>query len=260
MADDTIHLRLYGGGIDPTKLRSRQMADLITDYENALNAMVVREYAGFEKNPLPVSLVSIQEGSVNLEFAPALPELTIPLAAQLHDALEREDWWALPRQALESLRNIRKQIAGLDCVLSFSTTIKGISQTVTLVPTTVIPQPQTLMGESELYGQVIRVGGKDPVVAMLIDDGRVIFCPATAEIARALGSRLYEHVQVSGRGIWEIDTLDLVAFEIRELLPYEETTISQAFAELRQSVGSLFDDIEDPSEWVRQLRNEEDDS
>lgn len=114
----------------------------------------------------------------------------------------------------------------------------------------------------ELDGVVIRVGGKDDTVPVLLEgEGGVYYrCNANRDIARQLAGYLFgQSVRVAGRGkwrrtpegLWELD-----AFHIKSFEPLDETPLEKILADMRAIEGSGWNEMDAPQAEFRRIRGE----
>jgi hypothetical protein len=114
----------------------------------------------------------------------------------------------------------------------------------------------------ELDGVVIKIGGKDDTVPVLLEgeNGAYYRCNTVRDIARKLASHLFDQpVRVTGRGkwrrtqegAWELDTFDIKSFEA-----LDETPLGEIVATLRGLEGSEWNAMQDPQAEFKRLRGE----
>lgn len=114
----------------------------------------------------------------------------------------------------------------------------------------------------ELDGTVIRVGGKDETVPVMLEgEGGVYYrCNASRENARKLAGYLFgQSVRVIGRGRWrrsQEGEWELEAFDIKGFEPLDETPLAEVVAGLRALEGSDWDELDDPQAEFKRLRGE----
>jgi hypothetical protein len=109
-------------------------------------------------------------------------------------------------------------------------------------------------GFTEITGQIIRVGGSRPIVRIKTIAGQKIDCTAGKRVAQALGEKLYRYVTLEGEATWSGADFRVSAFQIERFEDFERIPLTQAFDELRERFGHIFDDIEDPDAWVKEQR------
>ncbi len=114
----------------------------------------------------------------------------------------------------------------------------------------------------ELDGVVIKIGGKDDTVPVLLEGENCVYfhCNTARDVARKLASHLFgQPVRVTGRGkwrrtpegAWELDNFDIKSFEVLDEMPLEE-----AVAALRAIEGSDWNTMDDPQAEFKRLRGE----
>lgn len=112
----------------------------------------------------------------------------------------------------------------------------------------------------ELDGVVIRVGGKDETVPVLIDGEQGIFyrCNASREVARKLATFLFgKTIRVMGRGKWrrtQEGEWELETFDIKDYEELDEAPLESAVASLRSLEGSAWNEMDDPQGELKRLR------
>ena len=253
----TLTVRFTGNDIKPDTLRSHELGEVIAAYEEALAAMVVREHRELKREQVVVGLVKIEHGSVGLTFSAPLGQPVYRAAVEMVAAIQNSAWGDLPGSTLRSLGKILKFVSKQNCVAHLHIAYEGERVSALITPKTAIPSSISLPGQTELVAEVKRVGGVEPKVMLQTLDGETLFCDTTEAIAKQLGNYLYERVRVAGNATWDYETLDIIDFEITDVLPYHHTSPTKAFAEIREKFGKYFDAIDDPEVWVQQLRNDE---
>jgi hypothetical protein len=145
-------------------------------------------------------------------------------------------------------------------------TISGSGAKLLTFPGKLIPEPakpQIVFQVGTIDGVVIRLGGKDPSVPVLIQDGdNVVNCNTTRSIARSLGQHLFgRELRLSGKGEWhrpESGGWFLYKFDIADFIELDDTPMAELVVKLRESPGS-WGEGGDAWDEVRLLRDSEDD-
>ena len=112
----------------------------------------------------------------------------------------------------------------------------------------------------ELIGTLIRVGGRDDTVPLLLQDtdGTTCHCNTSRAIARELAHHLFgDLVRVQGTGKWRrtperIWVLD--EFKIKSWERPEQTSLEAAVAAVREIEGSAWNAFADPQAELKKLR------
>jgi hypothetical protein len=112
--------------------------------------------------------------------------------------------------------------------------------------------------EGTLDGTLVRVGGRKRPITAFVDDGhRVYKCEVTKDLAKRLGSHLYECVRVTGTGRWSRDGEGkwiLHSFKVGSFEKLDERSLSAILAELRAVPGNGWRDVENPYDELHRLR------
>lgn len=112
----------------------------------------------------------------------------------------------------------------------------------------------------ELIGSVIRVGGRDETVPLLLQDadGATYPCNTSRTIARELARHLFgDLVRVQGVGKWRRTperAWELADFKIKSWEQIEQTSLADSVKALRAIDGSLWNEFADPQAELRKLR------
>lgn len=255
MADkQTLEMKISGAGIKPGMMRARELGEVIGAFEDMIAAYVTQENPKLNKESIVIALTRIEAGSIGLKFSPNLEELTIPAANAVTDAINRNDYSQLPAGSINALRTIAKFTKRHNCETEFRVHNGAARLLATISPETEIPADSPFRGETTVYGEVTRVGGAAPKVQFRTLEGELLYCETSREIAKEIGSRLYSQVGLRGTAAWNARTLKIESFYIEEIIAYEETAATDAFAKLREAAGEFFDDVDDVEAYARQLR------
>lgn len=253
-AETTVEIRLSGEGMLPGRVRSREIAELIDSVEDMIASMVVRDHPELTKEAIRIGLKSIHKGSIGLEFSPNLLELTLPATRHITDAISTKNFGGLPSNTLNSLKKISGFTRKFECTAEFLLQNGKLESLATLTPDVKIPDIYPLSGETVIYGEITRVGGKEPRIQFTTLDGQLVYCTASKAIAKAAGAKLYTNVGMKGIAEWNSETFKIENFSVTEIIDYEEVSPSQAFSELSTLVGSSFDEIEDVNNVFFEIR------
>ncbi len=115
---------------------------------------------------------------------------------------------------------------------------------------------KTMSGESIIFGTLERIWGKKPKASVRFPDESAMSCTLSRDLAKSLGSKLYERVGLSGHATWNVENLSLESFHIQNLTSYKNGSIKEAFRELAEVTGDSWADIDDVKGYIRSLREE----
>jgi hypothetical protein len=112
----------------------------------------------------------------------------------------------------------------------------------------------------ELIGTVIKVGGKDETVPLLLQDtdGTTYPCTTNRTIAKELARHIFgDLVRVQGTGKWRRTAeraWKLDDFKLKSWEPIDQTPLLEAVAALRAVKGSKWNEFADPQDELKKLR------
>ena len=235
-----LKLRFTGEHIKPTSERAHDIGEIISAFEEAIAIIVARRHPQLKRESVTISLVGVEHKSVGLVFEPNLEELVFPAIFDLMEAIQDKAWALLPYGTLNALRKILRFVNKRECVAQLSTAYGDRAISTILTPDTIIPSSVSLFGETQVYGEVKRVGGSEPKVELRTLQGETLYCTTSEEIAKQLGSRLYEQVGVYGVAEWNFETLEIEEFEITRVLHHFHITPKEAFKNYRNLSVNIF--------------------
>jgi len=243
-----------GEKLSPDTIRVGELAALLEAIEDSLSAVVIAQHPTLTKENLLIGLSSIKPGSIQLEFSTKLPEIVVPAFRQISQSIRSGTFSQLPPPSYPAFERItgflRKNQAQADLIVS-----NGKRKTLATIPSDFeVPKSNYIEGHTTIYGTLVRVGGVEPKAEIKTVNERTIFCPFPRELASQLGGLLYQEVGVTGQAKWDSTTYQLVEFRIQGLTAYQQTSISQAFAELRELAGKYYDSVDDVTGYVKELR------
>jgi len=127
---------------------------------------------------------------------------------------------------------------------------------------TPISEELVLFELGALEGQVIKLGGKDDSVPVVLKGENGVFyrCNTKREIAKQLASYLFgDDVRVHGRGkwirtqdaVWELEIFDIQNFEL-----LNNESLEDVVKYLREVEGSGWNELENPQDELKKMRGE----
>ncbi|WP_421718342.1 hypothetical protein [Algiphilus sp.] len=251
--DDEIEFRLRGEGIKPGLVRSHELAEIIEAVESFVTAEVLAADDNINKDDIVVGLYQIADKSIGLKFKTTLATVAIPAFLNATSSLAKSDFDALAPQSLKPLRAVSAFARRHNCVaeLKIPSVVDSLAS---ITPETDVPEPARIVGNTEIVGKILRVGGKVPRAMIELIDGTVIYCDVAWEVARELGHRLYSQVILVGSAVWDARTVELQDFNIQSFKEFPKKDPLEVLGQLRSEVGSVFDHVGDVPSFVSRLR------
>jgi hypothetical protein len=201
-----------------------------------------------------VHFMKVRKGS-------AIPEIHVEetTAAKVQTRLKLVGTGEVPEDAAKSMLHINTMLRedNASAVLK----VKGGAQVISFPGCKTPLTEEAIVHEvGELIGSVIKVGGKDETVPLLLQDtdGTTYPCTTTRAIARELAHHLFgDLVRVQGTGkwrrtaerVWKLDDFKLKSWEA-----IDQTPLLEEVAALRAVKGSKWNEFAAPQDELKKLR------
>ncbi len=256
MSTDIFLIRIIGKNIEPGLIKSKELANILASVEDMIASIMEKEDHTIRKEDVIIGLKELSGGSIKLKFSSIIPAVAISAFMIAATAVNNRNYENLPRSSLNSLVNIASFTKKHNCSaelirLEPENTVAVISSE------TEINIKPPIIGETTIYGKILRVGGKTPKVMIETLEGKVIYCDVDLNLAKKLGQKLYEFVSLSGVAKWDAHDLVLEDFHIKNIGGYEGQSISSTIKELSSAIGSYFKDIVDVKSYISEIRGGE---
>jgi hypothetical protein len=249
----------FQGAAGPSDFHSRDIADALVYFEQLIKAMLRREAPDVTVDDVIVGLVEIREGSNGLRFRASHMPKALAAYEVAARAVAEQKYDALDGTAREALVGIQRVSIRYDSAAEFRTHAQdGRPPLATLQPDEEIPEVEAerVTGTTTIHGRVERVGGKTPKAWIQTSDRSKVIVDVNEEQAQHLANRLYHSVALRGRAVWNLETETIEEFDLHEILPSKQKGVKEAFAELSEAVGDVFEGV-DPVAYTRWMRGDE---
>ncbi|ANV90786.1 hypothetical protein [Picosynechococcus sp. PCC 8807] len=257
MSTPRLEIYLSGEDINPSRLKAKDLANLLASLDKMISDYVVRENPEYTQEEVFLGLQQINEGSVDLLFVPSSEEIVFAAIREIANYINQQDFIRLPKKTKEYIKEFRKVVVnnGLKADLFIN---DGRREKLTTIDhNLVLPKQQLLQGDVTLYGVIEKTGGKTPKVHIRpFNQSRVVVCDASKRISKIAGERLYHEVGVYGIGQWDMATMQMEEFTITSFTDFEGGDPVSLFKEISEEFGDAFDSIEDPIAYFAELRND----
>lgn len=249
---EEMELRFVGKEVRPDTTELGEVAQLLRAADSAMR-IIIDEYAlNTTTADTEIYLNGVEAGSLRLRMSTRHPFVTEGFAVLAH-AVQTADYDYLPQKAIHHLQVLHRFSKVRSCSLEFRLPQQSPEPIAWLLPGAIIEPAPRMRGETELYGEIMRLGGDAPCIDLRCFDGTEVCCTATKEQVQALGARLYQVVGLRGAAQWEVGSYRVVAFAVAEILSYDPQA-ADPIAELSRTFGAYFDAITDVDAYVRELR------
>lgn len=253
---DMMEIRLAGKDISPDKVRAGEISEIIAAVENMIASIVSAKHPQITKEDIIVGIINIKDKSVGLQFSSQLPELTWPAFSIIASSVATGEFSSLPSGSIKALQQISAFTRRKQCVAELISHTGDSRLLATIGPDTKIDDVPLIKGETVIYGQLIRIGGRTPRAMIETVDGQTIYCEIEKGLATSLGEKLYSQVGLQGIAKWNAKTLSLEEFFIANLTDYQDKKVYQATQDLSRVIGKYFSAIKDVNKYVSRLRED----
>lgn len=265
MADTTatFDVRLAAPGLVPERIPLRAVSDVLSAVQDLASGR-----DPFEQQQVPpekgIGLIHVRRGSAVyscLSHAPdeALANLTRvgELLSVAHHDRANGDSLVTALRPIQSLSEVAKSIG---CRVEVTTKAGGRQ------PLFVVGEDDFrrissglfVTGETTVVGRIERVGGATGMRCLLRVPGRrrILYCDVRSrDLVRRLGQHLYEQIAATGTARWIHRFWKLYEFTINDFTQPCLGDVVHAIEELRRAGLSAWDQIDDPEEYIRELRS-----
>ena len=248
-----------GNEVAPGKVRSRDIAEVMTAMEEIIAVMVLSRHSNVEikKESIVLGIKEIKEGSLSLCFDTNDYDLSSAAAKDLRRAFESDAVITLPLEARKNLEKIVNFNKRYDTSLNTSLLNGKSIPLFELTSETEIPYAPLIRGETTLYGEITRVGGTDkPRIQFRTISGQTIYCDSDRQIAVKAGQLLYKEAALRGVSAWNPEDNRIESFTVLEILDYQPGDIDATFQKLSEEFGDAFSHISNVDEFVASLRHD----
>lgn len=252
--NDILELKFEGNGIKPEIVKPSEIALLIDQFEKVLLATIHENSPEINTTDAVLfSFEAIKDESLDIQFKSILAkDIILASFTLISTSINTGDFSKLPPIAITSLKNITKFSKKYNCTGQFNHNNQTLS---TFNPTTEISLDKVkyIKGETTIHGTLIDIGGENPNIHIKVNDDYTLIFDSTVEISKALSPKLYERVGLKGTAKWDALTFHVIDFKLAEVLDYEQGSISNAFAELRNISSGIWDKYNTNDEINNQL-------
>ena len=252
-----IEVSFSGEGIKPDSVKASDIADILKAVENMVESQVFREHPEIDKEQVILGFVNIKSESVDLQFVSPIEEIVFPIFRSIGQAVRTNDYKDLPTGSIDALDTIVSFSRRKQCIAEFVTNNGHREILATITPKTTLERRARLSGETTIYGQVVRVGGREPRAMVELLNGQTVFCDTNEAVAKKLGSRLYTTVGLFGMARWDDESLKLEQFTIKDVTTYEELPLEDVMNQLAKAVGVYYSDVTDVEKYISDIRRQD---
>jgi len=245
--------------INPDDMDIEDLFKMIKAYKNAIMGMVAQLHPDFDLKTIIFSLISIRDKSTEAVIESNYLSLVEASSEQINHDIDKKDFSRTPEPTRNALKEIGEVIQGKRCHVEFYPDANNRKVKAKLTPEIAMKlQPRKaykINGSTTLFGELITIGGAEPGCKIRLTNGDLFSqIKLGMSLAKELSQRLYETVSLRGIGTWDSNTLELVKFEVKEVLPYHKIPTGEAIKKIRAANPSAWADIENISNAISDMR------
>lgn len=259
-------VRMVGSKVRPWKVPMRKL----THAMDAVQRLIEQrdEFADDEGDEssvesTPLQLLGIVSGSAVYRVAADNPGRALSILKQTGNdinAPKSVDWTSATLSSLSDLSDVAKT---LGCRVEFRAVTedgKRLGDILAIIePDTYskISSSAFVTGETSVFGKIERVGGATKMRCGLRipHQHRMVICKvASADLTRALGQFMYEHVTVHGTATWARRGSFLKELEIKSYDPPKSGSIMKTLEAVHSVSNGAWDRIKDPRAAIADMR------
>ncbi len=254
LSKSLIEVNFSGENIKPDSVKASDIGEILKAVENMVESQVFRDHPEINKEQVIVGFVNIKSESIGLQFVSPIENIVFPIFRSVGQAIETNDYKGLPTSSIDAVETIITFSRKKQCVAELVTSNEHREVLATITPQTTLERRARLSGETIVYGQVVRVGGREPRAMVELLSGQTVFCDTNKDVAKKLGNRLYTVVGLLGMARWDAESLRLEQFTIEDVTPYEELLLEDAMNQLAKAVGIYYSDVTDVKKYISDIR------
>jgi hypothetical protein len=256
MTEKTFLIRI--SDTHPESVGLSELAEILSGFDKAIRSMVVDQ-----NSPLTLGLVSITPGSTILEVVSDRPVEARCAVSDLAKAVNDRNPGSLPaaaRNGLQQVMPILRRWATEDRRPSFQLLLPDRDISAPLAVITPDMEfsftPPKVLGNTTIYGSLIWIGGQRPKAHVKMDNGALLNCEVSKQLARSLASRLYEEIGLEGEAEWNSEDWSIVSFRISGVTDFRGGPIIESIDVLASTIAGDWDDADDVVGEISQIRRE----
>ncbi len=237
-----VELKFDGNGINPTKVKASEIAELIISYENAITNIIKTNNPEISDDFVFLSIDQIQNQSLTLRhLANQAKSHVLPALFTIASAFEQNNFNQIPNSSIQDLRVITAFTKKYQCDGWFivdGKTIASFNQDTDVA----YNQSTTFRGDTVIYGEIKGVNEKINTRSTIrINNEYNLSFDVSKDIAIQLGSQLFKEVGLRGNARWDKKTYRVIDFRVDSVIVLGDKTISDTFSELGVFLNPFID-------------------
>ena len=252
--DKKIKIRIEGNKINPATMKSKELADFITNIEEMLVSTMVSDHDDIKRDDCMVSLTGLEANCVSLNFVPNYYGQAVAAYEKITHCVKDGLIGELTEKTVEALVYLKKFSSKNKCEVFMLTAGNKVLAKINHETDVALASP-IITGTTTVYGTLLRVGGKEPKIMVETEDEETLYCKVTEKLAKDVAHLVYSRVMMNGVAKWNSSNWEMVEFVPQDVTKMSNESYSESMDYLSAKYGDHFGDIADPVSYARNLRN-----
>jgi hypothetical protein len=251
---DILELQFKGNGIDPSKVKPHEIAELINSFEKALLFAIKQQRSEIDiADTVLFSFEAIRNESLDLRFIPRTAnEAVLSAYFLISTCIGNNNYIDLNNASLKELRAITKFSKKYNCIGYFThndTQLSSFDASTEIE----INKSKIRKEQTAIFGKIIDVGGENPNIHIKINDSYILIFKTSEENVKILAPRIYTYVKLIGEATWDVETFQILNFKLFSINDYVSGNTSNSINELRSLTSGFWDKFNTNDEINDQL-------
>lgn len=235
---NTLELRLSGNDIRPNSLSLRDMASILTSFDDALRPMLIKDYPeiDFTGNYIGVREISVGSISHRFDIMKHNEEVRVTYL-KLVRCLRDKSIDELPPESTAAIRRLSGLGNKLNCTTSFGFFEPSEKRFISLVKLDSLkPTPvKKLKSYKVLYGKLVKLGDdENPKANIRLINGEMVSSVIKDKDIRKYREFLWENVKVTGTALISSKTYKIVSFNLESMIPFNLLSIDDTIKSINR--------------------------
>jgi hypothetical protein len=251
--DKLLKIKFEGRDMSPTTVSSNEFANIIAAYEDALNALIIKN------NPTKglltfISVIEVQNNSETIIFNPNYEDIILEAADEINIAISKKRHNSLPFETVKNLAVIQRFVRERDCKASLNGYDGITSAEITPDTNLDIDESFYFYGDTTIYGILERLGGTKPKARIRLRNNKLLSVEISRSDAKELSKYIYEKVGFKGKAKWKKESREIESFKLKKLILMSNKPLNEKMKGLGDIFGKYWVDVEDPDAHAADLR------
>lgn len=254
-----------GSNIYPWKIPLSKVAEAFSAIKRLAAGEITGEEDDEEDESVDetVRLLDVRQGSAVFRFVGPRPESALKHLKAAGRILQHPEEVGDNEYVLRPIKDLGAIAKSLNCSIVLKQSGKDTPSLATIEQASyaTLSRSMLITGDTKLSGLIERVGGATEAkcaVRLSTQRKRLLYCKVPdVQVAHKLGELLYQRAILIGTAKWLRNSMRVYAFTIKDVSQTKPGSITEALAEIWEAGVKDWERIENPDEYLEQIRGEE---